>query len=247
MKETFYFSHDYHARDDEKIINLIKKEGYEGYGLYWALIEMLYEADGFLTENYDNLAFALRTDCDRIASVVKNYGLFTIASKKIHSKSCLARLAIRKGISEKNRQNAVLRWNKQKKEYATALRPLCEGNANKVKESKVKESKYIAETSSAEVIPDLLNDKQKHIQIIGLFSSKKNIAFTSKEHQSEFIKRNLRPAQALKPYTLERIAEVMDWLNMAADYKWTLESVGKTIDENLDNLTNRQSKIAIIR
>jgi len=26
MKETFYFSHDYHARTDEKIIELLSKE-----------------------------------------------------------------------------------------------------------------------------------------------------------------------------------------------------------------------------
>jgi phage replication O-like protein O len=115
---------------------------------------------------------------------------------------------------------------------------------NDTKENITKEN--IAETSSALVIPNLLNDKQKHIQIIGLFASKKGINFTSVEHQREVIKRNLRPAQSLTPYSLERIAEVMDWLNMTADYKWTIESVGKTIDENLNNLSNRQSKVVII-
>jgi len=42
-KETFYFSHDYTARSDEKIKNLIYDFGYEGYGIYWSLIEELYQ------------------------------------------------------------------------------------------------------------------------------------------------------------------------------------------------------------
>ena len=152
MKETFYFSHDYGARNDEKILKLIQKEGWTGYGIYWAIIEKLYEADGFLDEDYECIAFDLRAECDRITRIIQDYKLFTIASKKIHSKSCLARLAVRKGISEQNRQNAVLRWNKQKKDDATALRPQSEGNASKVKESKGKESKVnkivISEPSS---------------------------------------------------------------------------------------------------
>lgn len=141
MKETFYFSHDYGARNDEKILKLVQKEGWEGYGIYWAIIEKLYEADGFIEEDYDCIAFDLRTECDRINRIINDYKLFTVASKKIHSKSCLARLATRKGISEQNRQNAILRWNKRKKIDATALQSQSEGNASKVKESKVNESK----------------------------------------------------------------------------------------------------------
>jgi hypothetical protein len=43
MKETYYFSHDYNARNDEKIIKLIQKEGWEAYGIYWAVVEKIYE------------------------------------------------------------------------------------------------------------------------------------------------------------------------------------------------------------
>jgi len=34
-KEAYYFSHDSNARQDEKIIKLRMKLGWEGYGLYW--------------------------------------------------------------------------------------------------------------------------------------------------------------------------------------------------------------------
>jgi len=43
MKETFYFSHDYNARNDPKVLQLRFKFGWEGYGLYWALLETMAE------------------------------------------------------------------------------------------------------------------------------------------------------------------------------------------------------------
>src|SRR4051812_45989014 len=47
MKETFYFRHDYNSRNDAKILELRAEFGYEGYGVYWALIETLAEdSDG---------------------------------------------------------------------------------------------------------------------------------------------------------------------------------------------------------
>lgn len=49
MKETFYFRHDYNARNDSKILELRAEFGYEGYGVYWAVIETLAEgSDGML-------------------------------------------------------------------------------------------------------------------------------------------------------------------------------------------------------
>jgi uncharacterized protein YdaU (DUF1376 family) len=240
MKETFYFSHDYHARDDEKITKMIQKCGIEGYGIFWMLVEKLYEEGGLLDKDYGSLAFALRTDSERIAKVVES-GLFEFRNEKFYSKSVNARLIKRKGKSEMARQSANLRWSKPKKDNANAMRTQCERNA--IKESKVKESKVkisIAETSSAlEIIPNLLEDKQQHIKIIGLFALKNSITFTSLEQQRSFIRRYLRPASDLKSYPIEKISAVMDWLNTNADYKWTLETVGKTIDFDLKTLTNK--------
>lgn len=110
---------------------------------------------------------------------------------------------------------------------------------NRTEESSIE---YIAEASSAqkenlpEVIPNLLEDKQKHIYIIGLFARAKEISFSSKEQQRSFIKRNLRAAQNLKAYTGERIIEVLKHLRDNADFKWTLETVGKFIDDDLTKI-----------
>jgi len=119
----------------------------------------------------------------------------------------------------------------------------CPPKLSKVKLSKVKLSKdSIAETSSA-IIPELVNDKQHHIKIIGLFARAKKTNFKSKEQQKAFIKRNLRPAKNLSAYKLEDIIETIYYLINNADFKWTLETVGKYIDEDLTALNNKTVKI----
>ena len=117
MKDTYYFAHDYNARNDEKILKMIQKYGWESYGLFWAIIEKLYEAGGFLEKDYDCIAFDLRTDSERIANVIES-GLFEFRNEKFYSKSVNARLIARKGKSEMARQSAFFRWNKIKKEDA---------------------------------------------------------------------------------------------------------------------------------
>lgn len=159
MKETFYFSHDYHARDDEKITRMIQKCGIEGYGIFWMLVEKLYEEGGLLDKDYDALAFALRTDSERIAKVVES-GLFEFRNEKFYSKSVNARLIKRKGKSEMARQSANLRWSKPKKENANAMRTQCDGNA--IKESKVKESKSISKDIEAEPLKNEVVVKEKY-------------------------------------------------------------------------------------
>jgi len=48
-KSSFYFDHDYNARNDQKILELRSEFGWHGYGLYFAILENLCEANGYLT------------------------------------------------------------------------------------------------------------------------------------------------------------------------------------------------------
>lgn len=103
-----------------------------------------------------------------------------------------------------------------------------------------------ASPAQGEVIPDLTKDPQKHIQIIGYFALAKKITFTSVKHQRLIIKRNLRPASDLSCYNLERIKDVMRWLiRNAHDFKWTLDTVLKYIDEDLNRLKSNKNKIFV--
>ena len=48
MKDTFYFQHDYNARNDPKIIKLMRVHGLAGVGAYWCIVEQLYQNGGKL-------------------------------------------------------------------------------------------------------------------------------------------------------------------------------------------------------
>ena len=139
-KDTFYFSHDYNARNDEKIKELIYKHGMQGYGIYWSIIEELYQNANALRLNYERIAFELRSDCDLIKSVINDFKLFEINDDFFSSLSVEKRLEERKVKSEKAKISADKRWKN-----ANAMRTHSEGNA--IKERKVKENKvYIAPT-----------------------------------------------------------------------------------------------------
>ena len=136
-KETFYFSHDYNARSDSKIKKLISKQGLLGYGIYWAIIEDLYNNDNSIPYDLESLSFDLRQPVEIVEDVLNNYDLLWIKKNTISSNSVEYRLQKRKEKSEKARESAGMRWNK--KQNANAMRTHSDSNA--IKESKVKDIK----------------------------------------------------------------------------------------------------------
>jgi hypothetical protein len=133
-----YFSHDYNARTDPKLVRMVMKTGLDSLAIYWCIIEMLYEQEGYVSLDYiDNIAFELHTQSDRIADVLKNYDLFRFEDDKIYSESVLRRLALRDEISRKNSENAKSGWQKRRANDTDVKRPHSDRNAIKVNKSKV--------------------------------------------------------------------------------------------------------------
>jgi hypothetical protein len=148
MKE--YFSHDYNAREDQKIKKLLFVHSWVGYGLYWAIIETLYNNGGYLELNYESIAFDMRTDKNLIESLINDFGLFKIKNKIFFSESVLRRLNERKVKSEKAKLSALSRWNKDSSDDANALRT--ESDSNAIKEKKRKEKEIINNIQQEEII-----------------------------------------------------------------------------------------------
>jgi hypothetical protein len=137
-KETFYFSHDYGARNDPKLQKVLMKLGHEGKSVYWDLVEMLYEEGGYLLINEcENYAFALRTDAKCITSLINDFDLFGKNDVNFWSSSVLGRLDLRDQKSKKASESAKKRWDKAKASNNDAIA----SNFDAIKESKVKESK----------------------------------------------------------------------------------------------------------
>jgi hypothetical protein len=152
-KEKEYFSHDYNARNDAKMVKLQMSLGVTGWGIYWAIVEMLYcEGGKILLSECKRIAFELRTECDKVEEVISGFSLFEKDDDFFWSESVLRRLNIRHGKSETARESANKRWEK-----ANGMRTHTEGNAikeKKRKEEEEEESIIAREKISPEKIPD---------------------------------------------------------------------------------------------
>lgn len=153
MKDTFYFSHDSNASDDPKIKQLLAVYGYEGYGWFWRIIELMRSQEHYdLTLKgkyaYDGLAETLRTSPEKaekfICDCTTEFELFCNNDGKIYSNSLNKRMQYYDNSkmlkSQQGKYAAETRWNN-----ARALHEQSMSNAdamqNDAKESKRNESK----------------------------------------------------------------------------------------------------------
>jgi hypothetical protein len=162
MKE--YFSHDHNARNDRKMVRLAMAHGVSGIGIYWCIVEMLYEEQGRLMRTEcERIAFELRVQCDLVESVIADFGLFDMDANAFWSASVDRRIEAQIQVSNGAKKAAEQRWQKYRNQQDTvdnadAMRTHSERNANKEKESKVKESKSISnKPQSKEQFLDLIN------------------------------------------------------------------------------------------
>lgn len=152
MKE--YFSHDLNARNDRKMMRLMMVHGMEGIGVYWCIVEMLYEEQGRLMRTEcERIAFELRVQCDIVESVIADFDLFENDANAFWSTSVDRRIQAQIQVSNGAKKAAAARWQKFENQSttsqnATEMRTHTERNANKVKKSKVKESKELILVSS---------------------------------------------------------------------------------------------------
>lgn len=148
MKDTFYFPHDYNCRTDVKIKKLIRVHGPLGYGVFWMLIEDLYNNANALPLDYEGIAYELRCDIDVIESIINDFELFEIDGDVFGSLSVEKRLNERTKKSEKARESASKRWG-NKDNDTDAMRSHSDSNARK----KGKERKEINETKETDALP----------------------------------------------------------------------------------------------
>jgi len=78
--KSIYFTHDSNALSDEKIIRLRKKQGIEGYGIYFALLEKLSSSNEYKIhlDYVEDIAYDWHLDAQKIIDVIHNYNLFQI-------------------------------------------------------------------------------------------------------------------------------------------------------------------------
>jgi len=157
-KDAYYFSHDYNARKDPKCIALIKDFGMSGYGLYWCLIEVMYEQGGKVKKFpalFNALAHEFKTSekniTRQIEAMLNKFELLTQDEKFIWSESVLDRLELRenkKYIHQETGRIGGIKSGEQRRKMKQNEGTLQQNEAtlqgleaNEAKESKGKEIK----------------------------------------------------------------------------------------------------------
>lgn len=111
-----------------------------GYGIFWSIVEDLYNNANALQTDYDGIAYDLRTDSEIVSSVINDFDLFIFDGDFFGSNSVQERLDQRNNKSESARKSASYRWNN-----ANAMQTLSDSNAKKERKGKEIKGKEIKE------------------------------------------------------------------------------------------------------
>lgn len=93
-KDSYYFPHDSNARNDIKMIKVRRKYKFEGYGLYFALVEILREQKGYKLplSNIPDIAYDLGVTEQKLTSIIKDFDLFIIDGDNFYTTSLIRRM-----------------------------------------------------------------------------------------------------------------------------------------------------------
>tara|TARA_B100000519_G_scaffold3813_2_gene3743 strand:- start:1801 stop:2553 length:753 start_codon:yes stop_codon:yes gene_type:complete len=192
MKKT-YFNHDSSARNDIRIIKLRASLGYEGYGIFWAVLELLFsEENKICTNQYDILAYGLQCDPDKLKAVIEDFDLFVIEDGCFYSRRLNNHIEQINTKSIKAKENANKRWNN-----ATAIQSHSDRNASKVNKSISKVNKSIEKRimefkNSIHSIEDISDSDKKDFFLYWTEKNKSGSKFRAEMEKTFDIGRRLK-------------------------------------------------------
>jgi hypothetical protein len=152
-----YFGHDYGARTDSKIMRLrMSAHGWAAVGIYWALVELMHERAGHISESdievieYELTAGVMRPQYECNTDVLRH--VLDTCFKRVDGGYTCDRveynLEIKSTKSQQAREAVNIRWKDKQKDkikdtpkHTDVLRN--DTKESKLKETKVKESKEI--------------------------------------------------------------------------------------------------------
>ena len=209
-KDAYYFSHDCNARSDEKILMLRYEYGWYGYGLYWALIEMMFEDSNarLSLSRLQGIACGLNITSEELNKFIDScvdIGLFNKDSDYFWSDSLLRRkqlyLESVEKRSEHGKKAAYARW------YVAPVMP---------------------EHSPSNADP-MHNDANKRKENKGNKLKKENNSTTNSNNIFEAYEKNIG---VLYPMAVEQLKD------MEQEYPvdWIIEAIQLSVKSNATNL-----------
>ena len=110
-----YINHKISNRSEYVFRKLIERKGAAAYGVYWYILEELYESGGkMLFEEIESISNALCVRKDFVASVIKSFSLFQYDSDSFWSDEVIEQIEKRQKLKDKRKEAANKRWVSEK-------------------------------------------------------------------------------------------------------------------------------------
>lgn len=110
-----YINHKISNRSEYVFRKLIERKGAAAYGVYWYILEELYESGGkMLFEEIEPISKVLCVRKDFVVSVIKSFSLFQYDSELFWSDEVIEQIEKRQKIKDKRKEAANKRWVSEK-------------------------------------------------------------------------------------------------------------------------------------
>lgn len=245
-KDAYYFSHDAGARNDERMLIIRSQYDWQGYGWYFAILEMMRESSDYtLYKDFQVLQHGLNISNDRFQNFFEEcfrIGLFEEKNGRFFSSSFISRMLKFEEVRRKRRYAG--RKGGKALANAKALLKQSSGNAktSKVKESKVKESKvnhvyseFISRfnlLTSKQCRGDSKSEKQFNARLKDGYTLEQITQAVTNCLQDEFHKQN---PHYLTPEFITRVDKLEKYINYqkAPNKNTKDETIGKDFQRTL--------------
>lgn len=199
MKSTFYFDHDYNSRNDLKILELRSEYGWEGYGLFWAIIETLCEQNGHIKrEALGGLSLGLSMDKAKLIQIIDfciNIELLYENGNGISNARSLEHLAFRKSLSDYGKKGGRPKKKEDEKPPESPPlappKPVKESKVNKMYARKQKILSYVPINEEEIKTQNWLNEKYPRVQRLELPLIATELLDKVKEHGKDKVVKTL--------------------------------------------------------
>ena len=105
-----WFKHDFYTCNDNKLQKLEFKYPIVGYGIFFKIVELLYQNDGQIEYDLEFISHNLNYDKEVVRAVLNDFNLFVIDDEVLTNNRVLKSIAEITEKSQKARASALRRY-----------------------------------------------------------------------------------------------------------------------------------------
>lgn len=160
--DNLWFRHEFYARSSPKLTDLKMEMKMEGVGIYWCLIEFMYEQNGYINESsLKAFCYNEHLEIEKVKKVLQLAKFKFDKNKGYYANGVLERISKREEFCAKQKEKADKRWSKEKQKRQAPLPDWYKEQQEKEKQEEFERNKQEKLDSLKEVAKKLFDDDEK--------------------------------------------------------------------------------------